>query len=99
MRKNGSRREKLCKLNSGRHCNGPRQNKRSTPTTDACQHQLRVGDQVMLDARNLRTTRPNASLDFKNRGSFRIVKVVDNHNAYQLDLPPSMSRVHDVFHP
>jgi hypothetical protein len=61
--------------------------------------QFKVGDYVMLDARNLRTTRPNASLDYKNRGPFEIIGVVDNHTAYKLRLPPSMGRVHDVFHP
>ncbi|KAI1553822.1 hypothetical protein PtrEW4_012320, partial [Pyrenophora tritici-repentis] len=28
---------------------------------------FKVGDQVMLDTRNLRTKRPSASLDLKNR--------------------------------
>jgi hypothetical protein len=39
---------------------------------------LRVGDRVMLDARNFKTRRPNASLDYKNRGPFTIIRSINN---------------------
>jgi hypothetical protein len=60
--------------------------------------QFKVNDLVLLDTRNIRTTRPNQSLDHKNRGPFRIARVID-HMAYELELPPSMGRIHNVFHP
>ncbi|KAK1911210.1 hypothetical protein P3342_011812 [Pyrenophora teres f. teres] len=59
--------------------------------------EFKVGDRVMVDFRNLRTTRPNQSLDFKNRGPFVITRVIDNM-AYEVALTPGM-RVHNVFHP
>lgn len=58
---------------------------------------FKVGDYVMLDFRNIRTTRPNKSLDFKNRGPFKVTRVIDNM-AYELALPPTM-RIFPVFHP
>ncbi|KAI1513832.1 rve multi-domain protein [Pyrenophora tritici-repentis] len=60
--------------------------------------EFKVGDQVMLDARNFRTTRPSLSLDFKNRGPFTVTRVIDNM-AYELLLPPEMGKLHNVFHP
>lgn len=58
---------------------------------------FKVGNKVMLDFRNIKTTRPNKSLDFKNRGPFRVKRVIDNI-AYELELPPHM-RIFPVFHP
>ena len=52
---------------------------------------------VMLDARNIRTSRANQSLDHKNFGPFKIMRVVDNP-AYKLKLLPSMSSIFPVFH-
>lgn len=60
--------------------------------------EFKVGDMVMLDRRNIKTERPNRSLDHKNLGPFKIVKALDNM-AYQLDLPPAMKGLHPVFHP
>lgn len=54
------------------------------------------GDLVWLDARNLRTLRPQKKLDWKNIGPLRIEKAVSPY-AYKLELPASM-RVHPVFH-
>ena len=58
----------------------------------------RVGDMVMLDARNIHTKRPSKSLDHKNLGPFRIIRVIDNA-AYELELPKSMQGIFPVFHP
>jgi hypothetical protein len=52
----------------------------------------------MLDMRNIKTTRPSKSLDYKNRGPFTITRVINNM-AYKVDLPPEISRLHNVFHP
>lgn len=54
-----------------------------------------VDQLVWLDARNIRTLRPQKKLDWKNLGPFRISKVISPH-AYRLDLPSSM-RIHPVF--
>ena len=55
-----------------------------------------AGDLVMLLRRNLRTTRPTQKLDFRKLGPFKVIKKL-SANVYQLDLPPSMSRLHPVF--
>jgi hypothetical protein len=60
--------------------------------------EFRVGDYVMLDSRNIRTTRPSQTLDFKNRGPYKIIRAIDNM-AYELDLPHGLHRIHNVFHP
>jgi len=56
-----------------------------------------VGCQVMLNRRNIHTTRPSKKLDDKLLGPFTITGVV-GPNARRLALPPSMSRLHPVFH-
>lgn len=53
------------------------------------------GQLVWLDARNIRTLRPQKKLDWKNLGPFPIKQVVSPY-AYKLDLPASM-RIHPVF--
>src|SRR5712672_361729 len=54
------------------------------------------GEQVWLDARNLRTTHPTHKLCPKRYGPFTIAKVL-SHVAYQLELPPTW-KIHNVFH-
>ena len=58
---------------------------------------FKVGDMVMLDSRNIKTTRPNRSLDHKNLGPFQITRAINNM-AYELKLPESMN-IYPVFHP
>lgn len=55
-----------------------------------------VGQEVWLDARNIRTLRPTKKLDWKNCGPFKITEVVSPW-AYRLLLPDPM-RIHPVFH-
>ena len=50
----------------------------------------------MLNAKNIKTTRPTKKLDDKMLGPFEITERVGSH-AYRLDLPASF-RIHDVFH-
>jgi len=56
-----------------------------------------VGCQVMLSRRNIHTTRPSRKLDDKLLGPFTIKKLV-GPKARKLALPPSMGRLHPVFH-
>jgi len=56
----------------------------------------RVGDEVWLDARNIRTKRKSKKLDWKNLGKFLITQVVSPY-AYRLGLPNTM-KIHPVFH-
>ena len=55
-----------------------------------------VGQEVWLDARNLKTLRPKKKLDWKFLGPYRITRVVSPY-AYRLELPASM-KIHPVFH-
>ena len=55
-----------------------------------------VGDRVMLLRRNLKTTRPSEKLDFRKIGPFKVAKKLSD-NVYQLQLPPTMARLHPVF--
>lgn len=50
----------------------------------------------MLLRRNIKTTRPSDKLDYRKLGPFSIVKA-HGPNAYLLELPPSLSRLHPVF--
>ena len=68
-------------------------NRNRTPAPE-----FRMGDMVMLDARNIKTDRPMNSLDSKNLGPFRIIRCINNM-AYELDLPESMTGLFPVFHP
>jgi len=52
------------------------------------------GQEVWLDARNMKTQRPSKKLDDKMYGPFKISEKISSH-AYRLDLPPSM-KVHNV---
>src|SRR5260370_26062490 len=58
--------------------------------------QFKVGDQVWLDAKNLRLPYQNTKLAPKCHGPFRITREV-SPVAYQLNLPTSWA-IHDVFH-
>jgi hypothetical protein len=60
-------------------------------------HDIRVGSYVWLNRKNIKTTRPLQKLDYKKYGPFEVIKEI-NENAFQLKLPPALSRIHDVFH-
>jgi hypothetical protein len=59
------------------------------------QPEFKVGNKVMVDARNMKSLRPTKKLDHKKVGPFRILRLVHNR-ACQLELPPNMY-THDVF--
>jgi len=58
---------------------------------------FKVGDWVMVNAKNIKTKRPTKKLDYKLRGKFRIKRLIGT-NAYELELPPSTGKIHSVFH-
>lgn len=66
-------------------------NKSRIPAT-AC----RVGDQVFLSTKNIRTASWSRKLDWKRIGPFAIKTVVSPY-AYELILPPTV-KLHSVFH-
>src|SRR5262249_3794674 len=61
------------------------------------QPSFQVGDTVWLIKKNIQTTRPSNKLDYKRLGPFRILEKIGTR-AYKLELPPSMGRIHPVFH-
>jgi hypothetical protein len=56
-----------------------------------------VGDLVLLSSKNLKSKRPSKKLDAKYVGPFPITDIIGSQ-AYKLELPESMSRIHPVFH-
>lgn len=58
---------------------------------------FKVGDWVMVNAKNIKTRRPTKKLDYKLRGKFRIKRLIGTY-AYELELPPSTGKTHPVFH-
>jgi transposase InsO family protein len=56
---------------------------------------FQLGQKVWLNAKNIKTLRPQKKLDWKNLGPFPIKRVI-NPSAYELDLPTSM-KIHPVF--
>ncbi|SCV67917.1 BQ2448_5528 [Microbotryum intermedium] len=57
---------------------------------------LVLGQKVMLNQCNIRTTRPSLKLDSNKLGPFAIKRIINNVT-YELDLPSMMS-IHPVFH-
>jgi len=58
---------------------------------------FQIGDMVWLNSTNITTLRPSKKLDWKRLGPFRITKRV-GLQAYELELPPTMRNLHNVFH-
>ena len=58
---------------------------------------FKVGDWVMVNAKDFKTIRPSKKLDHKMRGKFQIKRLVGLH-AYELGLPVSSDTKHPVFH-
>ena len=60
--------------------------------------EIKVGDKVWLNRRNIRTTRPSRKFDVKRMGPFRVLELVgDAKLACKLELPVQM-QIHPVFH-
>ena len=58
--------------------------------------QFQVGDQVWLEATNLKMKHQKTKLNPKRHGPFKVIKEI-SQVAYQLQLPPAWG-IHDVFH-
>ena len=56
----------------------------------------KIGDMVMLDARNIVTKRPSRKLENKRLGPYKVKRVVSTHSV-ELDLPVDI-QIHPVFH-
>ena len=65
--------------------------RKRTPAPD-----IKVGDNVWLDASDIRTTRPSLKFSHRRLGPFKVIKVVGN-GTFKLELPPRFSRLHPVF--
>ena len=60
--------------------------------------EFKIGDQVMLRAKNIHQLRPSKKLSDRYLGPLTVTEVVGHHRqAYRLELPKSY-RIHDVFH-
>jgi len=75
----------------------PSNNTRSTLWRDASRSPIQGRGHCLLDARNIRTTRPSKKLDHRFLGPFPIVEKVSSH-AFRLGLSLALSRIHPVFH-
>jgi len=58
---------------------------------------FKVGDWVMVNAKNIKTRHLTKKLDYKLRGKSRIKRLIGT-NAYKLELPPRTGKIHSVFH-
>ena len=58
---------------------------------------FQIGDKVLLDGKNIRTSRPSKKLDHKRYGPFRVIRKV-GEVSYELDLLISLRALHNVFH-
>lgn len=55
------------------------------------------GDEVLLNRKNIASSKASKKFDCRYLGPFRVLKKVGKL-AYLLDLPPSMAKIHPVFH-
>jgi hypothetical protein len=60
-------------------------------------HNYALGDQVLLEATNIRTIQPSQKLDDRQYGPFKVTKKI-GQAAYELKLPATWKVVHPVFH-
>jgi len=59
--------------------------------------QFKVGDCVIVNAKNVKTKRLSKKQDYQLRGKFEIEKLCGT-NAYRLKLPTLSGKIHTVFH-
>ena len=54
------------------------------------------GDEVWLDARNIKTTRPSKKLDYTKLGTYKVKRALEN-DVYELSMPQDLG-IHPRFH-
>ena len=60
-------------------------------------YEFKKGDSVWLSTKNLNLGERSRKLTAKYTGPFKIIEVI-SPVAYRLELPPALSRIHNVFH-
>ena len=58
---------------------------------------FKVGDKVMVNAKDIKTKRKSKKLDHKMRGPFKVKRLIGSY-AYELPLPYGGRKVHPVYH-
>ena len=58
---------------------------------------IKVGDLVMLNAKNIRTKRPTKKLSPRLHGPFKVLEVKKGERAFKLEISPRW-KIHPVFH-
>jgi len=58
---------------------------------------FKVGDMVMVNAKNIKTKRATKKLVYKVRGKFQIERLIETCD-YRLKLLPMVGRIYPVFH-
>ena len=58
---------------------------------------FKVGDKVMVNAKNFKTKRKSKKLDPKIRGPFKVKRLIGSYT-YELALPYGAGKVHPVYH-
>ena len=58
---------------------------------------FKVGDNVMVNAKNIKTKRKSKKLDHKMSGPFKVKRLIGSY-AYELALPYGAGKVHPVYH-
>ena len=58
---------------------------------------FRIGDEVYLQAKNIKTVRPNVKLDHCQLGPFMVINII-GRQSYKLQLPQQYQQLHPIFH-
>ena len=58
---------------------------------------FRIGDEIYLQVKNIKTIRLNVKLDHWQLGPFTIINTVGKQS-YKLQLPPLYGQLHPTFH-
>jgi len=61
------------------------------------QTDIKVGDLVMLNAKNIRTKRPTKKLSPKMHGPFKVLEVKKGEQVFKLEISPRW-KIHPIFH-
>ena len=58
---------------------------------------FKVGDKVLVNAKNIKTKRKSKKLDHKMRSPFKVKRLIESY-AYELALPYGAGKVHPFYH-